>query len=156
MILKEKHKEFAVKSYANFMQPSDIIDAFMQQFHDDIPKPPQMQQNQDPEEYNYQEEQHRKSIREELRNQLRRYDIRHQEFPKKYRELFHQARHEYVSKFIDQERKCSENIINELDALYGYVMECIHGLTPSDKTLRNAQLALRIIDSITKLKSKIQ
>ncbi len=156
MNLKEKHKEFAVKCYANFMQPSAIIDAFMQEFQDDIPKYPQMQQNQDPEEYKYQEEQHRKSIREKLRNQLRRYDINHREFPKKYRELFYKAQNEYVAKYINQEKKGSENIIQELDALYGYVKQCIYGLTPSDKTIKNAQLAHKILDSIAKYKNNNQ
>ena len=40
MILEEKHKEFAVKSFAKFMIRSQVVDAFVQEFTNDLPKPP--------------------------------------------------------------------------------------------------------------------
>ena len=154
MNLQEKHKEFVIISYANFMQPSDIIDEFIQQFQDEIPQPPPMQQNQDQDEYHYQVEQYWKSIREKLRNQFRRYDINHKEFPKKYWEIYYQAQNEYVSKYINQGTKSSDHIVQELEALYGYVRQCIYGLTPSDKTIRYVQLAHKLLESIAAHKNK--
>ena len=36
MKLEERHKEFAVKCYARFMRPAEVIDAFMEEFVTDI------------------------------------------------------------------------------------------------------------------------
>ncbi len=40
MILEEKHKEYAIKCFAQFMTRSEVTDAFMQEFRHDIPQPP--------------------------------------------------------------------------------------------------------------------
>ncbi len=40
MELQEKHKEFAVKSFAQFMTRKEVTNAFMEKFADDLPKPP--------------------------------------------------------------------------------------------------------------------
>ena len=40
MKLQDKHKAFAVKSYAKFMTRAEVVDAFIQEFPDDLPKPP--------------------------------------------------------------------------------------------------------------------
>ena len=37
MKLEEKHKEFVVKCFASFMILTDIVDAFMEEFEDDLP-----------------------------------------------------------------------------------------------------------------------
>ena len=37
MKLKEKHKQFVVISYARFMKLTDIIDAFLEEFEDELP-----------------------------------------------------------------------------------------------------------------------
>ena len=100
MILQDNHKEYAVKSYASFMQPSSIIDGFIQKFWDDIQIPEQVPDNQDPDEYHYQIEQHLQDFREKLRNQIRRYDINHQEFPEKYKELFNKTRKDYLMNYM--------------------------------------------------------
>ena len=39
MRLKEKHKQFVVKSFAHFMKLTDIIDAFIEEFEDELPTP---------------------------------------------------------------------------------------------------------------------
>ena len=39
MKLKEKHKEFVVKSFACFMKLTDIVDAFIEEFEDELPTP---------------------------------------------------------------------------------------------------------------------
>ena len=40
MILKEHHKQFAVKSYAQYMKRRQVVEEFIQKFPDDLPKPP--------------------------------------------------------------------------------------------------------------------
>ena len=37
MKLKEKHKQFVVISFARFMKLTDIIDAFIEEFEDELP-----------------------------------------------------------------------------------------------------------------------
>ena len=39
MKLQEKHKEFAVKCFARFMTRSEVVDAFIEEFSDDLPQP---------------------------------------------------------------------------------------------------------------------
>ena len=39
MRLKEKHKQFVVKSFARFMKLTDIVDAFIEEFEDELPTP---------------------------------------------------------------------------------------------------------------------
>ena len=36
MRLQEKHKEFVVQGYASFMPRTEIVDAFMEEFNDEI------------------------------------------------------------------------------------------------------------------------
>ncbi len=51
MNLQDNHKEFTVKCFAEYMTLSDVVDAFMQEFEHDLPKPPPL-----PEPPNYEEE----------------------------------------------------------------------------------------------------
>ena len=51
MKLQDHHNEFAVKCLADYMQRSDVANAFMQEFEHDLPKPPPP-----PEPPNYDEE----------------------------------------------------------------------------------------------------
>ncbi len=39
MRLKEKHKQFVVKSFACFIKLTDIVDAFIEEFEDELPTP---------------------------------------------------------------------------------------------------------------------
>ena len=39
MKLKEKHKQFVVKSFACFMKLTDIVEAFIEEFEDELPSP---------------------------------------------------------------------------------------------------------------------
>ena len=44
MKLEEKHKQFAVKCFAQFMTRTEVTDAFLKEFPDDLPPPPPVQQ----------------------------------------------------------------------------------------------------------------
>ena len=39
MKLQEKHKEFVVRHFARFMKLTDVVDAFMEKFEDELPQP---------------------------------------------------------------------------------------------------------------------
>ena len=41
MKLQEKHKQFAVKCYARFLTRTEVVDAFLEEFADDLPPPPE-------------------------------------------------------------------------------------------------------------------
>ena len=51
MKLQDHHNEFAVKCFAEYMQPSEVAHAFMLEFENDLPQPPPP-----PEPPNYEEE----------------------------------------------------------------------------------------------------
>lgn len=42
MKLQEKHKEFAVKCFARFMTRTEVVEAFIEEFADDLPPPPEI------------------------------------------------------------------------------------------------------------------
>ena len=42
MKLEEKHKKYAIKCFARFIARTEVVDAFMEEFTDDLPKPPAM------------------------------------------------------------------------------------------------------------------
>ena len=41
MKLDEKHKQFAVKCFARFMTRTKVVEAFLEEFADDLPPPPE-------------------------------------------------------------------------------------------------------------------
>ena len=38
---QEKHKQFAVKCYARFLTRTEVVEAFLEEFADDLPPPPE-------------------------------------------------------------------------------------------------------------------
>ena len=56
MKFEEKHKQFAVKCFAKFMTRTEVTDAFLEEFADDLPQPSPMQQlpilHENQEQYN--------------------------------------------------------------------------------------------------------
>ena len=188
MKLQEHHKEYVVRNSAYFMKLTDIVEAFMEEFADELPQP-ELPEPPDiaklmaeplsnsetaeklvvisdyynshaesfEEEYdenaeeklkesaleNYNEyrensyrsaywrereatiQAHEKSLKQELFNQFRRFDIRHPQFPKKYRKLFEQYRKEFFASYRLESLKHPENLITKLETLYGYVENLI-------------------------------
>ena len=194
MILKDHHKEFAIKAYAQFMTRKQVAAAFIQEFPNDLPKPPQLAQSENAEAarkayedekqqyvneflqgelyltykeehgenadeqwekdrptlieqldkeyerafpydaeaqqkqqmYEYQEQlkEHYKQLKIDLSNQLRRYNIIHPKFPKKYRNLFNKFRQEhYQNCYHTQTDQTAETLNKELNTLYGLAKE---------------------------------
>ena len=44
MKLDEKHKQFAVKCFARFMTRAEVVEAFLEEFADDLPPPPEFKE----------------------------------------------------------------------------------------------------------------
>ena len=68
MKLQEKHKEFAVKSFARFMTRTEVVKAFMEEFEADLPSPsewPKFDREEFAEYYNDEVTIEQKHIREE-------------------------------------------------------------------------------------------
>ena len=72
MRMKEQHKQFAVKCYAKFMKTSDVVDAFVLEFENDLPKPkplPNLEQITTDEQYENEKQQYVEKKLQILRNQ---------------------------------------------------------------------------------------
>jgi len=226
MKLEEKHKQFTVKLFAKMMTRAEVVEAFMQEFEEELPKPPIQepeypsnvdQENNDETDINriidrdqhyndcllrydrtyrrlygndaktrleqdlpklreqiekdYQEQQkmhldkihnenlaeykqqlqlHRKKLRSSISTQLRRYNISHNQFPLKYRELFYQTHKEYLAKLLTDSNTNTDDITIELKTLYGYIKKrLLQGEHPKETntTIRLAHTLLKTIAS---------
>ena len=225
MKLDEKHMQFAVTCYAQFMPTGKVVSAFMEEFADELPKPPPLQtdneedleqqinkdeyiadwlrhyhrkyqeiygniaeqkfeqdlpkineqiekdygkltqKQQDRTHKQNQEEQQQvidefnKDLRNNLINNLRRYSITHSRFPNKYRELFYQARQQYIDSYRNQNDSVPDTITAELESIYGYIKQQIFQARNSREAATHARLAhtiLRTIDARSKKEEKEQ
>jgi hypothetical protein len=225
MKFEEKHKEFAVISFAQFMTRTEVTDAFLEEFADDLPPPPPMQklpilhENQeqhnkqqsieeqlDKDEYfavsyeklkekyqylygneadikynqdlpklqeqieieyaqlieyqrdrlhtqnikEYQNEvsEHKRNVRMEISNQIRRYNITHPKFPQKYQQLFNQTCNEYLARYRNENLKDDDNVTLELETLYGYIKQSIFQAKDAKDATANVRLAHNILKTI--------
>ena len=219
MQLQEKHKEFAVISFAQFMTRKEVTIAFIEEFVDDLPKPPtfpettsglkqntniedeidrdryikrkidhylmnyrhtygdnatmkfeedkpkiieqikkqyaQEIENQHNAELNKLLEEHSvkvelyyKDIKAKLSDQLKRYNITHREFPQKYRELFNKTRNEYLINYRNQAQQNDNNVVHELETLYGFVKEHVFQSRDPKYATANIRLAHTILKTI--------
>ena len=212
MKLEEKHKEFVVKCFARFMTLTNIVDAFLEEFEDDLP-PPDMpnlptldqwmvdllideieqkeklkfinefiERNQEEykeeygdeaderlnqealEEYDFDCEmahsgycnrrreealaKHEKQLQENLFNRFRRFDIDHRQFPNKYRALFNETRDEFCANYRIPDLNVPENVVRELETLYGYQKQRIFQPKNSKDVMQHITLAHQILKTI--------
>ena len=219
MILKEHHKEFAIKAFAKFMTRKQVVNAFIQEFPNDLPKPPQPPQIENPNtskegletekeqfinsylhdkiysqykdkygdkadeqwekdlsslkdevekvydqtfpegteaqqkkqmwEYQDQLKNYQKQLKIDLSNQLRRYNITHPKFPKKYRSLFHKFRQEHYQNFYHNETKQTPDTINkELNILYGVAKEQVFLAQEAQHVIKHLDIAHNLLKTI--------
>ena len=211
MKLEEKHKEFVVKCFARFMTLTNIVDAFLEEFEDDLP-PPDMSEaitveylmaeplndfdvedksefvvgfieefeeefkeeygdeaekrlNQEAlEEYetlrqmrftkmakesrDYILTEHEEELRKSLFNRFRRFDIDHRQFPDKYRALFNETRDEFCANYRIPDLNVPENVVRELETLYGYQKQVIFQQKNSTEVMNHVNLAHQILKTI--------
>lgn len=151
MRLKAHHKEFIVESYAKFMKRSDIVETFFEMFSEYIEELC-LEQYKTRDEYiqssldNYHEIGYSKEkrielfheeydsniehiivhLKRKLSTQIRRFHIDHPQFPKKYRDLFHNARQEHLNKDTGISLHDMHSSLSELEDLYNNVKRMIY------------------------------
>ena len=211
MKLKEKHKQFVVKSFARFMKLTDIIDAFIEEFEDELPPleiPETLNvdeimaaplndsefrsrsefiaaylkknlkafdekygkeadkklnesalaafdaQRQDRYIKNYkryytrERANYERQLRQDLFNQFRRLDIKHRQFPEKYRDLFNQTRDEFCASYRTSNLMTSANIAQELETLYGYQKQRLFQAEDPEEATKHVTLAHQILKTL--------
>ena len=189
MRLEEKHKEFVVQGYARFMKRSEIVEAFIEEFNDEIyqlciadttPKKKRALQDEldayieehglpitktdvqtyvtilskemrDSLEFGTGEMELREEIRAkrdqakaQLSARFRRLDITHAQFPEKYRALFNETREQYLATYRSAHLSIPENVILELETLYGLTKE----LAFEQRDLKHITQATQILKTI--------
>ena len=85
MKLEEKHKQFAVKCFAQFMTRTEVTDAFLEEFSEDLPPPPM----QEPSMLQENQEQHNND--QSIEDQLEKDEyisMYLEEFKEKYEDLY--------------------------------------------------------------------
>ena len=217
MILKEHHKEFAIKAFANFMTRKQVVNAFIQEFPNDIPKPPpqaqleksgttrkdyqkeiaqdintlfnivyknykeeygdnadeqwekelptikaQLEESYEREysqeteeqqeqtiEYELQVKDHYKKVKSDLSDQLRRYNITHPKFPKKYRNQFNKLRQEYYHNYYHNQSNQTHDTVNkELKTLYGLAKERAFQKQEPEHAIKHLDIAHNLLKTI--------
>ncbi|MDE0686934.1 MAG: hypothetical protein OXI61_02085 [Candidatus Poribacteria bacterium] len=211
MKLQEKHKEFVVKGFARFMTLTQIVDAFMEKFEDDLPpadlsglptiaemieddhgeeesevklefindfieenreifeemygdKADELLNEKALEDYDLEYTQdytnarnklrnqvlatHKEQIRENLFNRFRRLDIDHGQFPDKYKALFKDTRDEFCNNYRIPDLNVPENVVRELETLYGYEKQHIFQHSNSKDVMQHVTLAHQILKTI--------
>ena len=86
MKFEEKHKQFAVKCFAKFMTRTEVTDAFLEEFADDLPQPPPMQQL--PKLHQNQEQQNNDQCTEDQFNKEEYFAVSFDELKEKYVHLY--------------------------------------------------------------------
>ena len=176
MKLEERHKEFAVKCYAKFMKRSEIINAFVEEFVTDIatayretskskmsqalveelmPEAAQKTQSEFSLKNGMEKVQMLMNLREylvqlkaNLADRLRRLNITHCQFPEKYRDLFNQTRNEYFTSYQTENLQNPDNIIIELETLYGYVKQRVFQEASPEEAMKHLTLAHNVLKTI--------
>ena len=85
MKLEEKHKQLAVKGFARFMTRTEVVEAFLEEFADDLPPPPEFEEcsREEFEEFAYEHETREDELRRE-----KEVAKRLEEHEKRYRQIY--------------------------------------------------------------------
>ena len=100
------------------------------------------------EKYNQEVEEHYKKLKNELSNQLRRFNITDTQFPEKYRQLFDQIREEFILNYRSENLQDTDKVQLELETIYGYVKQNIFQQNNSGDGIKNANIAHNILKTI--------
>ncbi|MDE0636822.1 MAG: hypothetical protein OXI43_13375 [Candidatus Poribacteria bacterium] len=87
-------------------------------------------------------------LKANLSDRLRRLNITHRQFPEKYRDLFNQTRKEYFVSYRTENLQNSDNVILELETLYGYVKQRIFQEVNPKEAMKHVNLAHNILKTI--------
>lgn len=117
---------------------------FDQQWQDELNE----RNNQLMDKYNLEVDKHNKRLKAELSNQLRRLNIKHPQFPMKYRQLFIQTRDEFIQNHRINSIPINENILQELESIYSYVKEAIFQAKTSNDAMNQVKMAHTILKTL--------
>ena len=87
---------------------------------------------------------HNEILRGKFANNFRRLNITHPQFPQKYRTLFNEARQQYLATYRAASLSLPENLILELEFLYGLTKE----LAIEERDLKYITQATQILKTI--------
>ncbi len=98
--------------------------------------------------HNLEVDKHNRDLKAELSNQLRRLNIKHPQFPEKYRHLFIQTRNEFCQSHRINDIPINENILQELESIYSYVKEAIYQAETPNDAINQVRMAHNILKTL--------
>ena len=135
MRLAEEHKQFVVKRFARFTPLRQIVGEFVEEYEYDF-----SEVFTEAHEFYYDEYKQR----DKLTAAFRRLNITHSQFPQKYRDLFQETRAKFLAEYRDTELHMPDNVIRELETLYGLTRE----LAFEQRDPKHITLALQILKTV--------
>ena len=131
--LSVRHKEFAVIQFAQFMKPTDVVTAVMEQFKTELAA--------DIEKYGEGE------IRRYLAHNFWTLNPKNGKMPEKFKELFDTHKQQYLKTYSDSYLRHPRNVVRELDNLYEKCTEQLQNAEP-DKARQLMPTMLKIIQTL--------
>ena len=131
--LANRHKEFAIVQFAQFMKPTDVVTTVMEQFKTELAA--------DIEKYGEGE------IRRYLSHNFWTLDPKNGKMPEKFKEHFETHKQQYLKTYSDSYLRHPRNIVRELDNLYEKCTEQLQNAEP-DKARQLVPTMLKIIQTV--------
>lgn len=131
--LANRHKEFAVSQFAQFMKPTDVVTAVMEQFKTELAA--------DIEKYGEGE------VRRYLSHNFWALNPKNGKMPEKFKERFETHKQLYLKTYSDSYLRHPRNVVRELDTLYEKCTEQLQNAEP-DKARQLVPTMLKIIQTI--------
>ena len=131
--LANRHKEFAVIQFAQFMKPTDVVTAVMEQFKTELAT--------DIEKYGEGE------IRRYLSHNFWALNPKNGKMPEKFKELFETHKQQYLKTYSDSYLRHPRNVVRELDNLYERCTEQLENADPA-KARQLMPTMLKIIQTV--------
>lgn len=131
--LANRHKEFAVRQFAQFRKPTDVVTAVMEEFKTEL--------TADIEKHGEGE------IRRYLSHNFWTLDPKNRKMPEKFKLLYEQYKQLYLKTYSDSYLRHPRNVVRELDTLYEKCAEQLKNADP-DKVRQLVPTMLKIIQTI--------
>lgn len=131
--LAKRHKEFAVRQFAQFMKPTDVVTAVIEQFKTELAA--------DIEKYGEGE------VRRYLSHNFWTLDPKNGKMPEKFKVLYDQHKQLYLKTYSDSYLRHPRNVVKELDTLYEKCTEQLENADP-DKVRQLVPTMLKIIQTV--------
>ena len=131
--LANRHKEFAVIQFAQFMKPTDVVTAVIEQFKTEL--------TADIEKYGEGE------IRRYLSHNFWVLNPKNGKMPEKFKELFETHKQLYLKTYSDSYLRHPRNVVRELDNLYEKCTQQLENADP-DKARQLVPTMLKIIQTL--------